>query len=105
MALAWWRDERDGMPRNVREVAVGMARAVQIKSDEVAVEMAGAVQIKSDGVEFFCLCGPAGRRPLRPALLYRNTWIHIENEYLHYPYPVPNPFSPLLGMYPKLDDR
>jgi uncharacterized protein (UPF0147 family) len=63
MALAWRRDERkhgaeqaemgdkrDGMPRNVREVAVGMAAAIQIKSDKVAVGMAGAVQIKSDGV-------------------------------------------------------
>ena len=48
-------DKRDDMPRNVREVAVGMAGAVQIKSDEVAVEMAGAVQIKSDGVDFFLL--------------------------------------------------
>jgi hypothetical protein len=62
-------DKRDGMPRNVREVA----GAVHIKSDEMAVEMAGAVQIKSDGVDFFCLRGPAGRQPLRPALLYRIT--------------------------------
>jgi hypothetical protein len=64
-------DTRDDMPRNVREVAVGMAGAVQTKSDEMAVEMAGAVQIKSDGVEFFRLRGSAGRRPLRPAQLYR----------------------------------
>jgi uncharacterized protein (UPF0147 family) len=43
-------DKRDGMPRNVREVAMGMAAAIQIKSDEVEVGMAGAIQIKSDGV-------------------------------------------------------